>query len=120
MSGLVVFKESEIAPQADPPFFPEALVGNPKSWGWRIATSEDGLVASGFWKCTPGVWRMDYKLWEFCHVIEGRCVITPTGGKPVHLAAGDAFVCEPGLQGTWEIVETMRKHFVVRRSGAVS
>jgi uncharacterized cupin superfamily protein len=27
---------------------------------------------------------------------------------------GDAFVIEPGFTGTWEVVETMRKRWVIR------
>ena len=29
-----------------------------------------------------------------------------------HLKAGDVFVIEPGMKGTWEVVETVRKYFV--------
>ena len=28
---------------------------------------------------------------------------TPEGEQPVHLRAGDVFVIEPGLRGTWEV-----------------
>ena len=28
------------------------------------------------------------------------------------LKAGDVFVIEPGMKGTWEVVETVRKYFV--------
>ncbi|WP_354037069.1 cupin domain-containing protein [Bradyrhizobium sp. S3.2.6] len=28
--------------------------------------------------------------------------------------SGDTFVCEPGLQGTWEVTSPLRKAFVVR------
>ncbi|MFO6369316.1 cupin domain-containing protein, partial [Pseudomonas aeruginosa] len=50
--------------------------------------------------------------WEFCHFLDGYCIITPEGEQPVHLRAGDVFVIEPGLRGTWEVVETVRKYFV--------
>ena len=43
---------------------------------------------------------------------EGYCVITPDGMEPIHLRAGDIFVVEPGMKGTWEVVETVRKYFV--------
>jgi len=39
-------------------------------------------------------------------------VITPEGMAPIHLRAGDIFVVEPGMKGTWEVVETVRKYFV--------
>jgi len=36
----------------------------------------------------------------------------PQGMAPIHLRAGDIFVIEPGMKGTWEVVETVRKYFV--------
>lgn len=39
-------------------------------------------------------------------------MITPDGMEPIHLRAGDIFVVEPGMKGTWEVVETVRKYFV--------
>lgn len=56
---------------------------------------------------------MDYQVWEFCHVMSGKCIITPEGGDPITLVPGDSFICEKGLKGTWRIVEDMKKHFVI-------
>jgi uncharacterized cupin superfamily protein len=47
-----------------------------------------------------------------CHFLEGYCIITPEGEEPKHLKGGDVFVIEPGMKGTWEVVETVRKYFV--------
>jgi uncharacterized cupin superfamily protein len=33
------------------------------------------------------------------------------------LKAGDSFVIRPGFRGTWEVIETTRKHYVVRVPG---
>ena len=41
-----------------------------------------------------------------------RLFFTPDGLEPIHLKAGDIFVVEPGMKGTWEVVETVRKYFV--------
>jgi hypothetical protein len=38
-------------------------------------------------------------------------VITPDGGTPVIVQAGDAFVVEADFKGTWKIEEAVRKHF---------
>lgn len=61
---------------------------------------------------TPGKWYVEYVKWEYCHFQEGYRVITPEGLEPIHLRAGDIFVVEPGMKGTWEVVETVRKYFV--------
>ncbi len=39
-------------------------------------------------------------------------MITPEGLEPIDVRAGDIFVVEPGMKGTWEVVETVRKYFV--------
>ena len=44
-------------------------------------------------------------------MLSGRIVITPDGGEPVTIVAGDAFVVENNFKGTWKIEETVRKHF---------
>ena len=60
----------------------------------------------------PVTVEVNYEKWEFCHFLEGYCIITPEGEAPKHLKAGDVFVIEPGMKGTWEVVETVRKYFV--------
>jgi EutQ-like cupin domain len=59
----------------------------------------------GIWESSPGVWKVDYTDWEYCHFLEGRCILTPERGKPIELKAGDVFVIEPGFKATWEVVE---------------
>jgi uncharacterized cupin superfamily protein len=90
----------------------EKLEGDPHTVNLNAYTSEDGSKIMGTWICTPGKWRVDYVKWEYCHFQEGYCVITPDGMAPIHLRAGDIFVVEPGMKGTWEVVETVRKYFV--------
>jgi uncharacterized cupin superfamily protein len=47
-------------------------------------------------------------------MIAGRITITPDGGTPVDVGPGDAFVVEKDFKGTWQIHETVRKHFDFR------
>ena len=88
--------------------------GNPSMKTWALHTSSDGSMASGVWECTPGTYHATYSAYEFVHMIEGRIVITPDGGTPVTVKAGDAFVVEHDFKGTWKIEETVRKHFDFR------
>lgn len=74
--------------------------------------STDGRKIAGTWTCTPGKWSFAYDKWEYCHLHEGHCIVTPEGQAPVHLRAGDVFTIEPGTRGTWEVLQTVRKHFV--------
>ncbi|HCF9253924.1 TPA: cupin domain-containing protein [Pseudomonas aeruginosa] len=86
--------------------------GDPHTVNLNAYASADGSKLMGTWICTPGKWEVNYERWEFCHFLDGYCIITPEGEQPVHLRAGDVFVIEPGLRGTCEVVETVRKYFV--------
>jgi len=86
--------------------------GDPHTVNLNAYLSKDGSKIMGTWICTPGKFEVNYEKWEYCHFLDGYCIITPEGEEAVHLKAGDVFVIEPGMKGTWEVVETVRKYFV--------
>lgn len=100
--------------------------------GWRVTsgtpeartvthyTSEDRTMLAGYWKCSAGAFHVTYTDWEYCHMLSGSCTITPEGGEPHALKAGDIFILEPGFVGTWEIHQDMSKHFVFKLSEPLS
>lgn len=88
--------------------------GNPTMRAWREYTSEDESIRCGWWEATPGTYHATYEAWEFVHLIEGKITITPDGGTPQNVGAGDAFVIEKGFKGTWKIEEKALKHFVFK------
>jgi uncharacterized protein len=90
------------------------LRGAPRHRTWTLDESVDGKTFSGVWESTPGTWRVIYDEWEFCTLLSGVSVVTPDGGAPVRLTAGDSFVLRPGFTGVWDVVETTRKSFVIR------
>ena len=98
----------EDAPAAD-----RIISGAPRSKTWNVEDTGDGLYC-GIWESTPGKWRISYDEWEFCHILSGVSVITEDGGEARTVKAGDAFVLRPGFKGTWEVVETTRKEYVIR------
>ncbi|WP_300976029.1 cupin domain-containing protein [Yoonia sp.] len=85
--------------------------GSPTMRTWALHKNADGSMLSGMWEATPGTYHATYSAYEFVHMISGRIVITPDGGTPVTVQAGDAFVVEADFKGTWEIQEAVRKHF---------
>ena len=90
--------------------------GKPVMESYFQYRSADDRIISGTWKSTVGKYHTIYadpRMHEFVHVIEGTLIITPNGGEPITLRPGDAFVIEPGFDGTWEVVEPVRKHFVL-------
>ena len=86
--------------------------GDPHTVNLNAYLSADGSKIMGTWICTPGKFEVSYEKREFCHFLDGYCIVTPEGEEPKHLKAGDVFVIEPGMKGTWEVVETVRKYFV--------
>lgn len=110
---LVIFDYRGIEPVINSPFFAEVLAGNPQTQTFRMYGGREVGTSSGIWTATKGTFRMDYKVWEFCHVISGKCVITPEGRAAYTMGPGSSFICEKGLKGTWEILEDMTKHFVI-------
>ena len=81
---------------------------------WVLHTSNDGNMVSGIWECTVGSYHATYTAYEYVVLIAGRITITPDGGTPVTVKAGDAFVVEHDFKGTWKIEENVRKHFDFR------
>jgi uncharacterized protein len=90
--------------------------GQPTMKTWVLHTTADGAMISGLWEATPGTFRAVYDSFEFVHLLAGKLIITPDGGAPVTLTAGDAFVVEAKFKGTWKIVETVRKQFTASMS----
>ncbi len=88
--------------------------GDPRWRTWMLDESADQKTIAGVWESTPGAWRVVYDEWEFCTILSGVSVVTPDGGVPVTLKAGDSFVLKPGFTGIWDVVETTQKSFVIR------
>ena len=79
--------------------------GTPSMKTWVLHTSAAGDMASGIWECTKGSYHATYAAYEYVVLIAGRITITPDGGTPVMVKAGDSFVVEPTFKGTWRIEE---------------
>lgn len=112
MSALFLRIDTSVAPEEGAPPPDRLVSGNPTSRTWN-AEEADGLFA-GIWEATPGKWRIVYEEWEFCHILSGVSVIEEEGGAAVTVKAGDSFVLRPGFKGTWEVVETTRKEYVIK------
>ena len=50
---------------------------------------------------------------EVIHLVAGRMTVTPDGGEPTELGAGDMAVFPKGWSGTWDIHETVRKVYAI-------
>jgi uncharacterized protein len=90
----------------------KVLGGDPVHTTWNLE-SRDGLYC-GIWQSTPGKWRISYDEWEYCTILNGVSVLTEDGKEPVTVQKGDSFILRPGFKGTWEVLETTRKNYVIR------
>ncbi|MFI7858337.1 cupin domain-containing protein [Pseudomonas promysalinigenes] len=110
---LTVFRELSVEPLRDLPFFEAVVEGDPHTLTTKHYHDVQQGRISGEWEASVGAWRIDYKVWEFCHVLSGCCIIELEGCSPVRLSAGDTFIIEPGAKGKWTVVEDMKKNFVI-------
>lgn len=51
--------------------------------------------------------------YEFCLLLSGRVRIADVAGCSVEFGAGDAFLLEPGFDGSWTSLEPVRKFFMM-------
>lgn len=113
-STLCLFEKTDVDAEHGSPAPDRIISGTPKSTTWNYRESADGKFFSGIWQSTPGKWRIEYDEEEFCHIIEGVSIITDAqSGQATRVTAGDAFNLPAGFKGTWEVVETTRKHYAI-------
>ena len=82
--------------------------------GRLLHRDADGANEAGLWVCTPGSWRCEVARDEFCHFLAGRCVYTDDAGERLEIAGGDAAFFPAGWSGTCEVLETVRKTYMIR------
>lgn len=91
---------------------PETVVsGDPVHSTWN--QEERGTLYCGLWQSTPGKWSVSYAEWEYVYIHAGHSVLTDQIGAETHLKAGDSYIIRPGFQGTWEVIETTLKDYVI-------
>lgn len=102
-----------IEPEIGEPAPGRLLSGTPRFRTWNVEEAAGGLYV-GVWESTPGKWRIEYDEWEFCHILSGVSMIREDDGEATLVRAGDSFVIRPGFRGSWEVLETTRKEYVIR------
>ena len=93
---------------------PDRLVqGNPK----RLTQSlyEHSHMNAGIWQCEVGAWNIVFaeNKQEFFTVIEGRVRLHAKHSDIViDVRAGEAGIIPPGFEGTFEVLEAVKKYYV--------
>lgn len=112
MSLLQRLTPEGISPEISRPDPDKLISGDPVHTTWNIEDS-NGLYC-GLWQATPGKWRISYDEWEYVYIHEGRSILTDAEGKTTELRAGDSYIIRPGFSGSWEVIETTLKDYVIR------
>lgn len=68
---------------------------------------------AGTWECKPGKLKLDLNIAEFCHLLKGHWKLTSETGKVTEIRAGDSWVFPRGWKGEAEVIETVRKVYLV-------
>ena len=78
--------------------------------------SEDRLKDMGvrnwpIWTKEHSEFPWTYDATEVCYLLDGQVIVTPQDGQPVQFGAGDLVTFPQGLNCTWVILQTVRKHY---------
>jgi uncharacterized cupin superfamily protein len=73
----------------------------------------EGNLAAGTWECEPGTLELDLDITEFCHLLKGHWRLTSESGHVTEIKAGDSWIFPRGWKGVSEVLETVRKVYLV-------
>ena len=70
-----------------------------------------GCKSWPIWEKEPSTFQWHYDEKETCLILEGKVTVTPTGDEPVTFGEGDLVVFPQGMNCTWNVLESVRKHY---------
>ena len=70
-----------------------------------------GVESWPIWSKEVSEFPWEYDCVEVCYILEGRAIVTPEGGEPVEIKAGDLVTFPAGMACIWKIIEDIRKHY---------
>lgn len=111
---FILFSQSTLEP-TDKDISHCTVSGNPSQKVWLHSDNLAMSTKSGTWDCQAGTFRATMTdLVEFCYIIEGEAHITNLDNNETFtVAAGDAFVMEPGFRSQWLVEKYVRKYFTI-------
>lgn len=77
----------------------------------RADLERRGVFLWDVWTKEPARFPWTYDDEEVCYFLEGDVLVTPDGGQPVRMGAGDLVTFPAGTSCTWEVRAAVRKHY---------
>lgn len=113
LADVIVFSanQADFEESLTPP--EKCIKGHPVQRTWHQFSSGDGKFLAGTWEAEPGAWSVSYSENEYFRILSGHSILRDQHGAEQPLHAGDDVVIPAGFEGTWEVVETTRKIYVI-------
>jgi len=73
---------------------------------------EKGVFDWPVWEKEVSTFPWHYDAAETCYFLTGDVTVSPAGGQPVRMRAGDLVTFPAGISCTWEIRSAVRKHYM--------
>jgi len=101
------------APTFDQPAAERCIGAPPQRTTWELYEQQG--ISMGLWACEPGAWKIAFHAHrhEFFQVLEGRLRLITDGGEVREYGPGDAAIIPAGFKGIFEVLETVRKRYVM-------
>jgi len=70
-----------------------------------------GVTKWPTWQKEVSVFPWTFPEQEIAYILDGECVITPTGGAAVKFGKGDLVTFPAGMTASWEVKKPLHKHY---------
>ncbi|NBA94408.1 cupin domain-containing protein [Pseudomonas sp. R5(2019)] len=113
INQIIDFSQAATQAERYRPAAEKVLAGDPEQTVFHHYSSPCGQFGAGVWEGEKGHWTVNYTEHEYCEIVQGVSVLRDHEGNAKTLRAGDRFVIPAGFRGTWEVLETCRKIYVM-------
>ncbi|HMB43788.1 MAG TPA: cupin domain-containing protein [Luteimonas sp.] len=96
------------------------LAGDPRQGSFNLFSDPGQQFNVGLWESEPATWTVRYSEHEFCTILEGRLLMRDEAGGEMLVGPGESFVISAGFAGTWQVLEKVRKIYVIFEPGATT
>lgn len=83
------------------------IIKNPE----KERLADMGVFGWPTWGCEISEFPWSYGETETCYFLEGEVEVTPDGGEPVKMGAGDMVTFPKGMSCTWKVTRPVKKHY---------